>query len=200
MTDWTTAAIRLAFTRVAELDACLGTTRIIRWAHENQLDLAHMHARGLAPCLVPVAPSAAGLFELAAPDERDARLAVVFEVMADDDETPVDLVALAATAPDRFRVFTGEAAVLGAWNAAAHIKCSQTAPLRIWRTPWSWLRHGCDGVAVLRREEAFEALRDVPSSFRAEDQAHAVELGRTFASWIEPSRLVFGRPAMRVAA
>jgi hypothetical protein len=82
----------------------------------------------------------------------------------------VDLVAWNERAPERFRLRAGAASWLGAiWP-----QVMDPEPVQVWRSPLSWLRGNCVGLALLtdERAEVWRLLAHT-SAVVAEDLEHA---------------------------
>ena len=95
------------------------------------------------------------------------------------DYITVDLVAWPIGAPDHFATAMGPGAgiaILG--PVAAFHEPSDKTPLKLYRTPESWLVNGCEGSVVLKPEEATRWLgrSDVP--LICEDREHASEVSQ----------------------
>lgn len=92
----------------------------------------------------------------------DARLLLA---VRDADYRLIDVVALASHDENQWSLLTGHADMLGAWHIDAlerALACERPARLRLFATPWDWLRAGGAGVCVLNWSAgAVRALRQL---------------------------------------
>ncbi len=117
----------------------------------------------------------------------DGEEAAVAEALAEDAVTVVDLVAWPVGNPGRFATAIGAAAVLGENVASNPTTYFGGAPLRLFRTPLTWLQAVCDGACILDHVCGARWLLEVPTRrIAAEDDAHADEL-------IKARTALFGR-------
>ena len=108
---------------------------------------------------------------------EDGEEVAVVETLAEDGVTVVDLVAWPIDDPTRFATAIGAAAVLGENVASNPVTYFAGAPLRLFRSPLTWLQAGCDGAVILDQARGARWLLELPSSrIAAEDDEHADQL------------------------
>lgn len=105
-------------------------------------------------------------------------LAAVCEVRDADGEAVVDLLAWSVDDPHRWWTAVGGAVVLGEAYAANPNTGLCGEPLRIFRTPLSWLRAECAGIVLLDPTRAGRWLIHSARTVAAEDTRHAAEIQR----------------------
>jgi hypothetical protein len=90
----------------------------------------------------------------------------------------VDLVAFSVLRPDRWALRRDAVT----WLGCCEPQYLEPDPVRILRSPLSWLRHGCQGIVLLSRDQR-EQYRTLTClrSIVAEDEAHANELRRVIS-------------------
>jgi hypothetical protein len=86
----------------------------------------------------------------------------------------VDLVAWHERSPEKWLLRTGAAS----WMGAIEPQYLDSKPVRIWRSPLSWLRSGCAGLVPLARErsEIYRLLANCSGGLIAEDREHRDQL------------------------
>lgn len=115
----------------------------------------------------PVVPLAPDRFDFAA-DGREVAIIACHDAF----EEVTDVVAFVTTDPSRVRRYAGRAVFLGEHVLANPATCALGEPLRLYRTPLSWLVAGGHGAVVLDPAQAWRALLDVPA-IAGEDKEHA---------------------------
>ena len=124
--------------------------------------------------------------------------AVVFEVMGEDGETVIDLCAWSIEDPFRFATALERADIAGeCWLTAG---CHPDDVLRVHRTPLAWMKSGCDGVVILRRDYDASKFGQWWGRIAGEDQRHADELARVLCRPpVQPEMICFAleRQAVR---
>jgi len=115
----------------------------------------------------PVVPAEHGRFDFDA-DGREVALVACLDLF----EEVTDLLAFLPLQPERMRRYTGRATFLGEHVVANPATCAVGEPLRIFRTPMSWLRAGGKGAVILDPGAAWRPLLDVPA-IAGEDREHA---------------------------
>lgn len=124
--------------------------------------------------------------------------ALVFEVMGEDGETVIDLCAWSIEHPQRFGTALGAADMLGEYWLTGG-----SAPedvLRVHRTPLAWMKAGCDGVVILRRDYRAEPFSCWWGRIAGEDEDHARELAKVLCRPpVDPEMICFTpeRPSIR---
>ena len=98
---------------------------------------------------------------------------VICPVMAGDELA--DLLAFDPRAPNQWWCRLGGEPLLGTGALADQLTGQ---PLHVYRTPLSWLQHGCDGVVPLDFNRASIDLITAQNGIVAEDDAHVSELRR----------------------
>lgn len=114
----------------------------------------------------------------------DGRYAVIVPLV--DFGELIDLIAFDPRDPTKWWFRLGGEPLLGA-SALAEQLISQR--LHVYRTPLSWLQHGCDGVVPLDFNRAAIGLITAQNGIVAEDDAHVSELHRALtnaAQWRLP--------------
>jgi hypothetical protein len=98
---------------------------------------------------------------------------------SDDPDSPmcgplVDLVAWHEAAPEAWLLRTG----LAGWLGRIELQHLEPAPVRIWRSPLSWMRHGCVGMVPLSRDrrDLYFLLSRCVGGLIAENSWHAADL------------------------
>jgi hypothetical protein len=129
------------------------------------------------------------------PDRRfkfcdDGVPTAVCEVLGDDAETVIDLVAWPIARPEKFATALGVATGLGKDQAKNPATFFAGRPLLIHRTPLSWIRSGCRGVVVLDRLMAPVWLGAALGPIAGEDLAHGHELARLLYPHVSASRIL----------
>jgi hypothetical protein len=86
----------------------------------------------------------------------------------------IDLVAWHETRSEDWLLRTGAAS----WLGAIEPQYCDPAPSHVWRSPLSWMRHGCNGLVPLSREpsEVRSLLMHCIGGIMAEDPTHAAQL------------------------
>lgn len=107
----------------------------------------------------------------------------------------VDIIAWPITRPDKWARLTGKAVLLG---EDALTRAVFDEPVKVWRTPLSWLVAGGDGLVVLDQDKAWRRLNGGPALV-GEDLAHAKEL-RTIITPPEPPKVFVRNSIDRSAA
>ena len=120
--------------------------------------------------LHPITTFRDGTFELAS----DGPNALIIGADLLDDGLD-DLVAWCPERPDRWWHRLGFARLLNEYAVLRAMGCRE--PLLLWRSPFNWLRMGCDGAVVLDWPLALPLLRGV-SEVVAEDVDHGTEIER----------------------
>jgi len=143
----------------------------IAYVKEHKLNLQEInaHAGLFAVCLCQVAGQHFDFFPDGVPT-------AVIEVLAEDGETVIDLVAFPLNAPERFVTAVGEADMLGIANMRSTEQCKFNKPLLVHRTPLNWLKANCRGCVVLNPQWGGYWLRRNNREILAEDLAHGREL------------------------
>lgn len=133
----------------AEFAWMAGETRL---AHLDRLFRLGVPPAALRPqrcAVVRIETDAAGFFQ---PVETGALAVVVMDGVLCLPYARVDeLVAFNTADPATWWLRRGDTPVLG----LAGLECARGAgePIDLHATPWDWLRHGCDGVVVVRWDE-----------------------------------------------
>jgi hypothetical protein len=120
--------------------------------------------------------------------------AAVCEVLDDDAETVIDLVAWSVTKPEKFGVALGIAAGLGTDQARNPATFFGGQPLVIRRTPLGWIKAGCRGAVILSRLLAPNWLGTALGNIAGEDLEHARELARLLHPHVSPRRIMAPLP------
>ena len=120
--------------------------------------------------LHPITTFRDGTFELAV--AGDNAVVVGADLLDDGVE---DLIAWYPTRPDKWWRRLGFARLLNEHGVLRAMGCRK--PLALWRSPFHWLRMGCEGVTVLDWPLALPLLRGV-SEVVAEDVDHGREVER----------------------
>ncbi len=133
------------------------------------------------------------------PDRRfdfcdDGIPVAVCEVLGDDAETVIDLVAWPVTRPDKFATALGAASGLGADQAKKPSTFFAGQPLLIHRTPLGWIKAGCLGAVILNRLTAPIWLGAALGPIAGENLEHARELARLLHPHVSPSRILAPLP------
>lgn len=131
--------------------------------------------------------------------DSEGRNSIVIEVLADDGETIIDLCAWPVDVPDKHATACGVAKGLGGWHIANSATYFLDRPLRIWRSPLTWLRNGCQGAVILDESRAGLWLADALGPIAAEDVDHGRRLLSALAPWVPMQNIVVPDPR-RVAA
>ena len=93
-----------------------------------------------------------------------------------DSPSPVyNSLAFFPDKPDQWFLRVGYAWVLGGVNLRVAQTPFAVNPLRVSRTPLSWLQGGCDGVVLLKAGMARSLLAGL-GRIKGEDESHAAEL------------------------
>jgi len=193
-TRFPTSAILLARQQFYE---CAGWTREASAyvkAHGLDLDVIAAHAGTFAVCLAQLSPNTEPAQFDFTPEGVPC---AVIEVLDENAETVIDLVAWPLHASERLATAVGEADMLGIpcmRNPATYVG---GRPLRVHRTPLGWLKAGCQGCVVLNRDWGGYWLRQAPGPLLAENLAHGRELRRMLGTGYDASRLLV--PAASVA-
>lgn len=103
----------------------------------------------------------------------DGEYAIILPVI-DVDEL-VELVAFDPRTPEKWFQRLGGEQLLGG-DALANQLLNK--PLRIFRTPLSWMKGRCDGVVLFDIDRAFIDLKTAPNGIVGEDDAHTDEARR----------------------
>jgi hypothetical protein len=112
-------------------------------------------------------------FDFADPAEREAEASAVIEVLGDDGETVIDLVAWPLRAPGRFASLFGYVLMLGAARVADPATYFDGQHLQIFKTPLRWLQAGCAGAVIIDPHGARLKLRRATGPIAGEDLDHA---------------------------
>lgn len=107
---------------------------------------------------------------------------VVIEVLADDAETTIDLVAWPVDASEAFATAVGDGYALGIGNVTNAASWALGNVLRIHRTPLAWLQAGCSGVCALDHRFMTHWLRAALGPIAVEDAEH----GRQVLAMLNP--------------
>ena len=100
--------------------------------------------------------------------------------------------------PNHVMSACGIAVALGVAHAANPATFAFGRPLRLFRTPLTWLQAGCDGAVPLDLRRAACRLRDIDGPLAAEDPRHAADLRKAVIGSLRLDRIVI--PRRRVAA
>ena len=122
--------------------------------------------------------------------DDDGIPAAVCEVISDDAETVVDLVAWPLHQPSKFATALGVADGLGTDQVRNPASYFAGQHLTVHRTPLRWLKAGCRGTVILNFATAPRWLGAALGSIAGEDLGHARELARLLHPYIEPSRVL----------
>lgn len=125
---------------------------------------------------------------------RDGFVSAVIEVFDRDDETVLDLLAWPVDRPEHFATMFGTAAVLGSARIESRATYHLDRPLRVFRTPLSWLQAGGAGVVLIDKAAGAAALADALGPIAGEDVQHARELARLARHFVDPRRVVAPLP------
>jgi hypothetical protein len=133
------------------------------------------------------------------PDRRfefydDGIPVAVCEVLGDDAETVIDLVAWPVAFPDKFASALGMASGLGTDQAKNPATFFAGQPLLIHRTPLQWIKSGCRGAVILNRLTAPIWLGAALGPIAGEDLEHARELARLLHPHVSPRRIMAPLP------
>lgn len=105
------------------------------------------------------------------------RLAAWCDVLAEDAETVIDVVAWPIDQPAHWWTLAGTAPALGLAHAANPATYALGFPLRLHRTPLAWLQAECDGAVILNRLAGGRWLRELEAPrVAAADADHAAEI------------------------
>lgn len=149
---------------------------------------------GVAPCRFTQPPRRFGF-------DPDGAFAAFFEVLAIEDGELVvaDLVAFDVANPTIFGTLEGYGVLLGADQIENPSSYLGGRPLRVHRTPLSWLQAGCSGVVVLDERRAGARLAGALGNLACEDEEHARQVARITAGMLSPRRIVFPRASASAA-
>jgi hypothetical protein len=114
----------------------------------------------------------------------------VCEVLGDDAETVIDLVAWPVARPDKFATALGVASGLGTDQAKNPSTFFASQPLLIHRTPLGWIKSCCRGAMILNRLTAPTWLGAALGPIAGEDLEHACELARLLHPHVSPRRIL----------
>jgi hypothetical protein len=114
----------------------------------------------------------------------------VCEVLGDDAEAVIDLVAWSVAQPEKFGLALGVAAGLGTDQARNSATFFGGQPLVIRRTPLGWIKAGCRGAVILNRLLAPIWLGTALGNIAGEDLEHARELARLLHPHVSPRRIM----------
>jgi hypothetical protein len=102
-------------------------------------------------------------FDFATEDEGDAVRAIVHIANADEDETPVDLIAWMRDQPRRVFQCLGAVEALGVDQIGNAASWFLGKPLAVHRTPLDWLRAGCTGIVIFDATRVRARLECLPA-------------------------------------
>ena len=153
------------------------------YARRHGIDLAAIEVSAGIPVLAALRYQPDRSFDL-----DGGTPSIVIEAWADDFGDVLDLVAWPLEKPAKFARLYGRAVVLG--GAALGSAGSDDGPLRVHRTPLSWLQAGCVGLVLLDPTRGILVLRDAPNRIAAEDDAHAAELAGLMVASLPLARIV----------
>ena len=144
----------------------------------------------------PCAFSSGGFFRLA--QHEDEGEPAFISLVSDVRENGLDLVAWPTRDPKRLARRDGAAALLGEGSLSNPATFYRGRPVRIFRSPITWLANDRNGVVIVDPVGAALRLADVPGIL-AEDTEHARELGRLLAPHVSADRILASRAASKVA-
>ncbi len=127
-------------------------------------------------------------FDFPPDDEPGGILSVLIEVLADDRETVLDLLAWPIGRPRKVASAIRRADVLGGWRISRPTLTG--GPLRVFLTPESWLKGGCEGIAIVDPIRGAARLAAVRGSVVVENVEHGRELARMLPGYFDRSRIL----------
>lgn len=133
-------------------------------------------------------------------DEAGER-GLVFEVLAEDAATTIDLCAFSVDNPDRFGTAMGASAVLGETNITNPASWAFGTMMPIHRRPLEWLQDGCRGVVILDHTHAPGILSRALGPLLAAGEDHARELRELLCiPPVNPRNIIYKSSSARRAA
>ncbi len=185
-TEWSYLPTPLQDLRAEFYERAVPSLQWLDYMRENHLSpaLVEAHAGVLGLCPVEFLPGRRFDFS------DEGVLSAVIEVLDEDGETTVDLLAWAVNQPAAFASALGCARGLGPWQARNRATYFNGRPLQLWRTPLSWLKAGCSGAVVVEPQSAISWLASAPGLIAGEDLAHAREIAHLLHPYVDPSRIV----------
>ena len=154
------------------------TSAETEFVREHRLSMDEVTAHAGALFLQRCRFNGSGFFEF----DNSAGLAVIFEVLAEDDETVIDLCSFDVACPNIFGTALGAAAILGATNITNPSTWAFGQHLKIHRAPLDWLKDGCRGAVILNHHLAPLMLGRALGPIFAEDEAHVKQLRAAFCA------------------
>jgi hypothetical protein len=158
------------------------------WRQIGPLDHATVAANAGALHVLPVSFHSDRTFDFE-PDGSGV-LSAILEVLDGDGEGVIDLVAWPVHRPDKFASAMRLADALGSSQVEDPSSYVGGKPLRVWRTPETWLRNGCCGVVLLHEASAPRWLSAAPGSIACEDAGHARQIARLLHPLFEMRRIL----------
>lgn len=167
------------------------TAELQAYACNHGLDLGALAARDVVIGICRVRWFPGERFDFA---EEYSSEAVVMEVVEEDAETVVDLVAWPMWRPDKFGTALGRADAIGLDQVRNPSTFVHDQALMVRRTPLRWLQAGCIGCVILNPSTAHRWLAAAIGAIAAEDADHGRELGRLLHPFFPVSRILVPTP------
>jgi hypothetical protein len=123
-------------------------------------------------------------FQLCEPEESGAVMAVVHVVRGCDAETLIGLVAWCRDRPEEIFTYPAGLPALGLDQLDNPASYFAGGALRVHRSPLSWLRAGCQGIAPLDYEALWLTLKELPDIYAL--SAECVEHGHALQAALDP--------------
>ena len=159
----------------------------IDYVKTNKINLssALSHAYGIALCQVRWFPERR--FEF---DDAGTTAAVIFAL--DQYGNPADLISWSIKDPTKFAPMFGTVPMLGHYQLAGFDR--DEIPVRVFRSPLTWLQHRCRGTVIVDADRARLYLGAAFGPILAEDRDHAADLRRLLKRQVDvappaPTRL-----------
>lgn len=131
---------------------------------------------------------------------KDGEKAVVFEALAEDAVTTLDLVAWPLGKPAHVMTMFGKCGILGGYNAYNAATYCMDDSLAMYRTPLELFLGGFDGSAIIEPTIAARQMLDIPGRIAARDYRHGKKLEALMQSVVPKNKILVPQTIMRKAA
>jgi len=122
--------------------------------------------------------------------ELDGQKAVVFEALAEDGTTVLDLVAWPTEKPSQVLSMFGRCGILGGFEAFNPSTYSFGQPLIMHRNPLEFFQAGFRGAVIVEPRVAARQMLDIPGRICAKNRRHGEWIDSVRRSVIRPDMIV----------